>query len=154
MIHFQIAETLSIQPDSGLQSGELFIQAAQAALDAGAETPAGDLTILLTGDEEIRSLNNQYLQIDEPTDVLSFPAGYTDPDTDTPYLGDVIISLPRAQEQASKGEHTLEQELQLLVVHGVLHLLGFDHLEEADQNEMWAVQAEALAQLNNPLSPP
>ncbi len=120
--------------------------AARATLDLSADTDA-DLTILLTGDEEIRALNRDFLSIDAPTDVLSFPADEVDPETGRRYLGDVIISLPRAAAQAAARGHALEAEVQLLVVHGVLHLLGHDHAEAEEKARMWEAQAKALKDL-------
>jgi probable rRNA maturation factor len=140
MILIEIPETLPISIEPA------FIEAAaQAAAKAGGAPISADLTIVLTNDEQIHQLNLQFLGIDAPTDVLSFPAGQVDPDTDRPYLGDVIISVKRAQAQALK--HPLEDELRLLVVHGVLHLLGHDHTEQAEKATMWHIQQEVLRQL-------
>ena len=111
------------------------------------EAVAGDLTILLSDDAQVRELNRQYLGIDAPTDVLSFPAGEADPDTGVTYLGDVIISVPQAGAQARAAGHALEAEVQLLVVHGVLHLLGHDHAQTEAKGRMWAAQTEVLNQL-------
>ncbi len=113
-----------------------------------------DLTIVVTDDEQLRSLNRQFRGIDAPTDVLSFPSDETDPDTQRPYLGDILLSLPRAKEQALAGGHSLQAEVQLLVVHGVLHLLGYDHAEPEEKAAMWATQAEILAKLGSPLTIP
>jgi probable rRNA maturation factor len=106
-----------------------------------------DLTILLTDDAQLHELNKNYLGIDAPTDVLSFPASETDPETARRYLGDVLISLPRAEEQARAVGHTLEAEIQLLAVHGTLHLLGYEHAEAEDKARMWKAQAEILERL-------
>lgn len=105
------------------------------------------LTVVIAGDERVRSLNNEHRNVDAATDVLSFPADYVDPDLGHRYLGDVVISLPTAEAQAKERGHGLEEELQLLVVHGVLHLLGHDHLEKDDRQEMWSTQGDILAQL-------
>lgn len=113
----------------------------------------GDLTIVLSDDAHLQALNRQFLGIDAPTDVLSFTGGDADPETGVDYLGDVIISYPRARLQASAGGHPLEEELQLLVVHGVLHLLGYDHADEQQKDEMWAVQAQVLESLGCSLRP-
>ncbi len=86
--------------------------------------------------------------IEAPTDVLSFPDGDIDPDTGEPYLGDILISFPRAEVQAGTSNHSIEQELQLLVVHGVLHLLGYDHAEPESKERMWAAQEEIFARLD------
>jgi probable rRNA maturation factor len=107
----------------------------------------GDLTIVLTDDGQLRELNRDYLDIDAPTDVLSFPASETDPETARRYLGDILISVPRAEEQARAADHPLEAEAQLLTVHGTLHLLGFDHARVAEKNRMWETQAEVLDRL-------
>ncbi|MRR38311.1 rRNA maturation RNase YbeY, partial [bacterium] len=138
--------TLEIDPDQILIPDEILEQAAQATLDLSAASDA-DLTLLLTGDAEIQSLNRDYLGHDNPTDVLSFPADEPDPETGRRYLGDIIISVPRAAEQASARGHALEAEVQLLIVHGVLHLLGHDHAEADEKARMWAAQAEALTTL-------
>ena len=111
------------------------------------EAVGGDVTILLSDDAQVRELNRQYLAIDAPTDVLSFPAGEADPDTGVTYLGDVIISVPQAGAQARAAGHALEAEVQLLVVHGVLHLLGHDHAQTEAKGRMWAAQTEVLNQL-------
>ena len=108
---------------------------------------AADLSIILTGDARLRQLNRDYLGIDAPTDVLSFPASEKDQESSALYLGDVLISIPRARRQARMAGHPLEAELQLLVIHGVLHLLGYDHAELDDKERMWAVQEQALSSI-------
>jgi probable rRNA maturation factor len=113
-----------------------------------------DLSILITDDDQIQVFNRQYLDNDAPTDVLAFPASFTDPDTNIPYLGDIIVSYPRALEQAQTGGHEVKDELQLLIVHGILHLLGYDHGNDEEKDNMWSVQARVLQLLQNPLSPP
>jgi probable rRNA maturation factor len=131
---------LETKPDF---SEDLLTKAAQSTLEETTTSDA-DLTIVLTSDEEIRALNRDFIGNDAPTDVLSFPAGETDPDTGRHYLGDVVISLPRATEQATERGHSLEAESQLLVVHGVLHLLGYDHADAPDKIRMWAAQVAVL----------
>jgi probable rRNA maturation factor len=119
------------------------------ALDQQQVEPPVALSLLLTGDEPIQQLNRDYRGLDRPTDVLSFAAGETMPGMAEVerYLGDVVISVPYAARQAKAGGHTLAAELQLLAVHGVLHLLGYDDEVPASRQAMWAVQAEILAQL-------
>jgi len=107
----------------------------------------GDLTVVLTDDAHLHELNLEYLGIDKPTDVLSFPASETDPETARRYLGDILISVPRAEEQARAAVHALEAEAQLLVVHGTLHLLGYDHAAVEEKAHMWKAQAEVLERL-------
>jgi probable rRNA maturation factor len=125
---------------------DLLEQAALAVLDLSG-VPAGDLTIVLMDDERIQDLNRDFLGHDATTDVLSFPADEPDPETGRRYLGDVVISFARAAEQAVEGGHTVEAEMQLLVVHGVLHLLGHDHASKGEKERMWTAQAEVLESL-------
>jgi probable rRNA maturation factor len=127
-------------------SAELVERAARATLDLSG-APDADLTLFLTGDERIRLLNRDFLGIDAPTDVLSFPADEPDPETGRRYLGDVVLSVPRAAEQAEARGHALAAEVQLLVVHGMLHLLGHDHAGAEEKARMWAAQSEVLARL-------
>jgi len=128
---------------------ELLERAARAALEhqASRESLDSELTIVLTNDARLKELNRDYLGIDAPTDVLSFPASETDPETGARYIGDILISITRAQSQATAAGHPLESEVQLLVVHGVLHLLGHDHAEAQEKARMWQAQTEILAQL-------
>ena len=125
---------------------ELLERTARAALEH--ETQDGELSIVLTDDARLQELNRDYLGIDAPTDVLSFPASETDPQTGARYIGDILISVPRAQSQADAAGHALESELQLLVVHGVLHLLGHDHADPKEKKRMWQAQAEILKSLD------
>jgi probable rRNA maturation factor len=121
-------------------------RAARAVLDLSA-IPEADLSIVLVDDARIQALNRDFLAHDAPTDVLSFPADEPDPETGRRYLGDVVISLARAEEQARERGHAAEAEMQLLVVHGVLHLLGHDHAEPGEKERMWMAQAQALERL-------
>jgi probable rRNA maturation factor len=121
--------------------------AARAALEHESQSLESDLSVILTNDARLHELNLNYLGIDASTDVLSFPASETDPDTGVPYLGDILISVPRARAQAEAAGHPLESEVQLLVVHGVLHLLGYDHAQPAEKARMWKAQAEILERL-------
>ncbi len=123
---------------------KLLEAAARATLEHEAESLEADLSIILADDARLHELNLNYLGVDAPTDVLSFPASETDPETGARYLGDILISVPRAQEQADAAGHPLEAEVQLLVVHGVLHLLGHDHARAREKKRMWKAQAEIL----------
>ncbi len=136
-----------IENDSGRTfPASLLEQAALAALELSG-VAGGDLTIALVDDARIQGLNRDFLGHDSVTDVLSFPANQTDPETGCLYLGDVVISPERAAEQAAEWGHGFEAEMQLLVVHGVLHLLGHDHAEAGEKERMWAVQAGILEHL-------
>ena len=106
-----------------------------------------DITIVLTDDAQLHELNKEFLWVDAPTDVLSFPASESDPETGTPYLGDILISIPRAAQQAQAAGHSVEAEVQLLVVHGTLHLMGHDHAEAEEKTRMWNAQAEVMSRL-------
>jgi len=106
-----------------------------------------DITIVLTDDRQLHELNRDYLGVDAPTDVLSFPASESDPETGSTYLGDILISIPRAAQQAQAVGHPVESEVQLLVVHGVLHLLGYDNAEAEEKARMWEEQAKVLERL-------
>lgn len=119
-------------------------RAAQATLKHESESLDCELSIVLTDDSRLQELNRDYLGIDAPTDVLSFPASEVDPETGARYIGDILISIPRAQSQADAAGHLLESEVQLLVVHGVLHLLGHDHADAEEKSRMWKAQAETL----------
>jgi probable rRNA maturation factor len=87
-----------------------------------------EFTCLLTDDRELQRLNREFLARDYPTDVLSFPSGVDDP------LGEMAISVQRAREQALEFGHSTEDEIRILMLHGLLHLLGMDH--EADRGRM------------------
>jgi probable rRNA maturation factor len=125
---------------------DILERAAKAAL-IQQSAPEGDLTLVLTNDAQIQALDRDFLGKDAPTDVLSFPASETDPDTGCRYLGDIVISVPRAEAQSIAMGHSLEAELSLLVVHGVLHLLGHDHAGVEEKARMWAAQSEILTRL-------
>jgi probable rRNA maturation factor len=126
---------------------ELLERAVNAALTNQSTSLDSELTIVLTDDTQIQDLNRDYLGIDSPTDVLSFPASESDPETGATYIGDIIISMPYAAKSAEKAGHPVESEVQLLVVHGVLHLLGHDHAEPKEKTKMWKAQAEILESL-------
>jgi probable rRNA maturation factor len=112
----------------------------------------GQATLVITDDEGIQTLNREYLGRDTPTDVLAFGAQeaagtfVAAPEMED-YLGDVIVSYPRAVAQAEDHGHSVEEELNLLIVHGVLHLLGYDHADEQQEAVMWARQGAILAGL-------
>jgi probable rRNA maturation factor len=149
-INVQVSETLTGPEGPAAVDETLLEQAALATLQQQGASPESELTLVVSDDDQLHALNRQFLGIDEPTDVLSFPAGDTDPESDALYLGDVILSLPRARQQAEAAGHSAEAELQLLVVHGVLHLLGHDHAAPEEKAAMWAAQGEILTALGCP----
>ena len=121
--------------------------AALEALRHQAAPEDAELTLVLTDDAQLHALNKEYLDVDAPTDVLSFPSDQTDPETGSRYVGDILISVERAAAQAAAAGHATEAEVQLLVVHGVLHLLGHDHADPEEKARMWQAQAEILSKL-------
>ena len=126
---------------------DLLERAARAALANQSAPKDATLSILLTDDAQIQALNRVYRGFDKPTDVLSFDVHERDPETGCLYLGEIIISIPYASKQARKNGHPLLAEVQLLIVHGVLHLLGHDHAESEEKANMWQAQAEILREL-------
>ncbi len=111
------------------------------------ESPPGNIGVVLTDDQEVQELNRDFRSLDEPTDVLSFQMDERDPETGELYFGDIVISIPTARSQAQIAGHSLITELSLLVVHGTLHLLGFDHGNPVDQKRMWEIQTAILQSL-------
>ena len=142
--------SIDIQNDSNYDIDAARLQAAsQQVLKQHDVDPNTALSIVFVDNAYIQSVNRQFRGIDAPTDVLSFPAD--DPpveiDDEPPYLGDLIIAYPYASEQAVREGHALSDSLSLLVVHGTLHLLGYDHDTPEHRAEMWAAQDAALTAL-------
>lgn len=126
---------------------------ALALLAERGEAPGrGEVSVSLVDDQAIRELNRVYRGIDSPTDVLSFsqlegtqiPAGNLPPDYPVP-IGDIVVSIPRMRQQAVDYGHSDERELGFLLVHGLLHLLGYDHDDPGDARAMRAVEEDILA---------
>lgn len=109
------------------------------------------ITLQLTDDQTIQEFNLQYRDVDEVTDVLSFENAFTDPETGETYLGDILISYETAKRQADTRGLELMDELEMLLVHGILHLAGMDHASFSEWQEMSALQDEILAELTNPI---
>lgn len=120
-----------------------------------------EVNVVLTGNEEIRRINREFRQIDNATDVLSFPMGdyetpsdferleeqaedYFNPETGELLLGDIVISVDKVEEQAEKYGHSKSRELAFLVAHSMLHLCGYDHMEEEERAVMEQKQEEIL----------
>ena len=119
--------------------------------------PELDVYITLTNNEEIHKINKEYRDVDRPTDVLSFPMYERDEiaglknDTDDEIekiLGDIIVSIEKVREQAEEYGHSFERELAYLVTHGMLHLLGYDHMIEEEKAVMRKREEEILETLN------
>lgn len=117
--------------------------------------------ILVTTDERIHEINREYRQVDRATDVLSFPSTHCHPgetlgktprkilrerdDTGSCFLGDIVISLERAREQAQEYGHSLRREMTYLTVHALFHLMGYDHMKDEDKKMMRAMEEKALS---------
>lgn len=126
-----------------------------AAGGGGVEIPC-EINVLLTDDEGIHTVNRETRGVDRPTDVLSFPMfelepgvppegeAFLDPETGRCPLGDMCISLERAAAQAEEYGHSLDRELCYLAVHSVLHLLGYDHLDEGPMKRQMRAREEAI----------
>lgn len=134
-----------------LQEG---LQAVARLNDLSAEA---EVDVTIVDDEEIHELNREYRGMDKPTDVLSFALDEDSEDSDEPELlgapeehlyGDIIISAETALRQAEEYGHGLERELTYLAVHGMFHLLGYDHMTEAEKAVMRAKEEEALRAIN------
>lgn len=143
MANFQIELQFKQRDGDAARWETLLTDAAKATLTQ--QRVDGDvlLTILVTDDAELHQLNRDYRDEDKPTDVLSFEDGTVWPDGNR-YLGDIAISLETAARQAAQRGHALTDEMGLLTVHGVLHLLGHDHAEPEEKAAMWGAQADIL----------
>lgn len=129
----------------GLDVGALSVLA-ERVLTGEAVNHGTGVSILVTGDEHIQALNKEFLGIDEPTDVLSFPdepgAEPFPGGDEEPYLGDIAISFPTALHQASELGHSIDAEFAHLLVHGILHLCGYDHVNSADEEAAMRAREE------------
>ena len=130
----------------------------EATLDAEAITALCEINILITDDVGIHGINLASRNIDRPTDVLSFPMfelqpgnppsdweEYKDPGTNAVPLGDMVISLERARAQAKEFGHSVKREVGYLTIHSMLHLLGYDHLDEGEMKRQMRAREEAIA---------
>ena len=124
----------------------LLKRAARAALQAAASRagPSYRVTLLLTGDAEMRGLNRAWRGKDAPTNVLSFPA---DTVKDRGFLGDIVLAYATTRKEASEQGIPVSDHASHLVVHGMLHLLGFDHIEDKDARRMERIERIALASI-------
>ncbi len=123
--------------------------AAKETLANRAANPDSEICIVLSTDSYLNELNNRYSGVNAPTDVLSFPA--TD---NNKYLGDIILSTQYAVRTAHKEGHSVNEELQLLTIHGTLHLLGYNHRTPDEQKIMWDIQGKILSNLDIEISYP
>lgn len=118
-----------------------------------------EMSLSIVSPAQIQELNKSFREVDKVTDVLSFPTcdnptrgaitvvcEDVNPETDLVNIGDIVICLERAKEQAKEYGHSLKRELAFLSLHGLLHLLGYDHIEPDDEKQMIALQKEILDQ--------
>ena len=130
----------------------------EATLDAEGITALCEINVLVTDDVGIHGINLASRNIDRPTDVLSFPMfelepgnppadwePYKDPGTNAVPLGDMVISLERARAQAKEFGHSVKREVGYLTIHSMLHLLGYDHLDEGEMKRQMRAREEAIA---------
>lgn len=113
----------------------------------------GDITVRVVDDDEIRALNRDFRGKDKPTNVLSFPFEAPEglpEDALDPLLGDIVISAPVVRREAAEQDKTLDAHWAHMVTHGVLHLLGYDHIDDQDAEAMEALEVRALAELGYP----
>ncbi len=115
-----------------------------------------DVAIIFVDDEEMKTINCEHRSINKTTDVLSFPiSGFSngtlleenadyDPETGHLIIGDVVISLPKAIAQAKSYKHSIEREISFLALHGLLHLIGYDHENDSDEKKMFELQKEII----------
>ena len=125
-------------------------RAALAVLEAEAVDEPCDLSVLLTDDEGIHVINREFRQVDKPTDVLSFPMGDVDYRTGRLLLGDMVLNVDRARAQGEEFGHGPEHELSYLTVHSVLHLLGYDHVDEGEMKRAMRAREKVIMNMLEP----
>ena len=122
-----------------------------AALEEEEISDDAEVSVTLVDNARIREMNAEFRDIDKETDVLSFPMGdesfEVDPDTDAILLGDIVISLEKAQAQAEEYGHSFRREVAFLITHSLFHLLGYDHMTAEEEAEMFARQERVLEKL-------
>lgn len=145
--------SIEIANESGVEVAEgPIVEVARYALDRMGVSPLAELSIMLVELEPMAELHERWLDEPGPTDVMSFPMDEYDsarrpdaPSSGPALLGDIVLCPAFAADQAAAAGHGLEDELHLLTVHGVLHLLGYDHAEPDEERQMFGLQAELLA---------
>ncbi|QWF77317.1 rRNA maturation RNase YbeY [Amycolatopsis sp. CA-230715] len=146
--------SIEIANESGVPVDEAsIVSAARFALDRMEVSPLAELSVALVTLEVMEDLHERWMDLPGPTDVMAFPMDELDsavrrpdaPDASPALLGDIILCPGFAKDQARTAGHSLLDELHLLTVHGVLHLLGYDHAEPAEEREMFGLQKRILA---------
>ena len=159
--------TIHFECDEGYEYGESYKELIEkvvvAALDYEKCPYEAEVNVVLTGNEEIHQVNKEFRNIDRPTDVLSFPMidyevpaqfddledymEYFNPETGELILGDIMISLEKVKSQAEEYNHSMEREVAFLTAHSVLHLCGYDHMEDEERLVMEDKQSAILEEL-------
>lgn len=141
----------TILPERRERLTSLLEQAIKETLDQAEGSEEAEVSLMLVNDQRIHELNRDYRGVDRPTDVLSFALQDETDEPDSEFedemLGDIIISVERAREQAEEYGHSFEREIVYLAVHGTLHLLGYNHEEENEKLEMRAKEEEVMRTL-------
>lgn len=150
-----------VERELGFDQDALIKKVIEASLDYEKCPYEVEINVILTDNEAIQEINNEQRQIDAPTDVLSFPMAYYEspsdfdrleeeqedcfnPETGELMLGDIIISLDKVESQAEEFGHSTKRELGFLIAHSMLHLCGYDHMEEEERNVMEQKQREIM----------
>ena len=137
---------IEIANNSGVACNEdQIVDVAAFALDKMGIHPDSDLGITLVDEDEITKLHIQWMNLPGPTDVLSFPMDIPVDSNEAVTLGDIVISPVVAAEQASSAGHSAEHEIFILAAHGLLHILGYDHANQADEKVMFALQEKIVS---------
>ncbi len=145
---------ISWEIDEEKRLENMIIETAKAALELEGAKCDVDLSVVVTDNENIREINNEQRNIDRATDVLSFPGYEKDEwnelkkNEELVYIGDIVISKEKVEEQAKEYGHSFEREFCYLVAHGMLHLMGYDHMVDSDKVIMRGKEEEIMKKLN------
>ena len=151
--------TVEVQNESGVEIDELRTQRlARFVLERMRVHPLAELCVTAVDEDTIAELNKRWMEKEGPTDVLAFPMdelrpGLVNEEPEEGVLGDLVLCPTVAESQAKTAGHSTATELDLLTVHGILHLLGYDHAEPEEHKEMFDLQATLLAQWQDAHTP-
>lgn len=146
----QVIIDLQIATDEALESYpslELMTKWATVALKTGGRNKDSEITLRMVNSEEIHQLNSTYRHVDRPTNILSFPFELPEGVEDLPLLGDLVVCKEVLERECKEQNKTLEEHFAHLIVHGCLHLIGYDHIEEEDAKEMEPLEIKAMEEL-------
>jgi probable rRNA maturation factor len=137
---------VAVEDAGGIPEASTLEKWAEAALEAGGRSEDAELTVRVVGEDEIHALNRDYRHVDRTTNILSFPFECP-PEVKLPLIGDLVICMSVLRREAKEQNKTLDEHFAHLVVHGCLHLIGYDHIEPADAAVMEPLEIKALAAL-------